>query len=198
MSNTTDIDSIRTITLNITNPERLQLGCIARRQFDRRGGTIGSEAACWQLVDVDHQVAPVHCEIRWVEGRFCIIDYSNRTFMNDDHRSLDLGTPRVLLEGDRFQVGRYQIQVNFQDDRAGNAPLDELLATRRNSIDALLAEMPVHTDQPHGLNTKPIADIHALLTSETRHDPLKALDALSQSQEDPLQHLIANAPSKPA
>lgn len=59
MSNTTDIDSIRTITLNITNPERLQLGCIARRQFDRRGGTIGSEAACWQLVDVDHQVAPV-------------------------------------------------------------------------------------------------------------------------------------------
>lgn len=58
---------MNTVTLSITNLDQLQHGVTARHLFDCKGGTIGSGRANWQINDRDQTVAPIHCEIRWIE-----------------------------------------------------------------------------------------------------------------------------------
>ena len=66
-----------TLTLSITNLDQLQHNVTGRHQFDCTGGTIGSASATWRINDREQTVAPIHCEIRWIEGSFCVIDRFN-------------------------------------------------------------------------------------------------------------------------
>ncbi|MBO2891338.1 FHA domain-containing protein [Pseudomonas asiatica] len=119
------------ITLTVLNPEKLLQGSEPRHRFDRAGGSIGSQGA-WRLHDRGVRILPVHCEIGWHEGHFCIIDHSGKSFMNGSDSQLLSGTPIRLRHNDRLQMGDYQIAIHLGEDEVepephtGRDPLCEL------------------------------------------------------------------------
>ncbi len=73
-----------TLTLSITNVERLDNGVATRMRLDRHGAVIGrSPTADWSLPDPQHYISSVHCEIDFRDGVYTLVDKStNGTFMN--------------------------------------------------------------------------------------------------------------------
>lgn len=104
------------MTLVVRNPEHLLHGCTANRQFDHAGGSIGSATCDWLLNDRLHAIHPLHCEIRLVEGRFCVIDRCGRTRLNGHALAMGRNTTVRLNEGDSLHVGAYTLNVYFQHD----------------------------------------------------------------------------------
>ncbi len=183
-----------TLTLSITNLDQLQHGVTARHRFDCKGGTIGSEGANWLIFDRDQRVAAIHCEIRWIEGKFCVIDHCNRTYLNDDLHSLGQLAPRSLREGDQLRVGSYRLQVHHLQDQANHCTLEQLLKPEQRVLDAFIADAPAITWKTECPPIQPLVDICATFEAEMGRDPLAALDAAAQaepSQANPLQRLIA-------
>jgi type VI secretion system protein ImpI len=131
-----------TVTLSITNLDQLQHGVTARHLFDCKGGTIGSGRANWRINDRDQAVAPIHCEIRWIEGSFCVIDHCHRTYVNGSANSLGPLPPRRLVEGDQLLIGAYRLQVQYSQDQARTRSLEDLFNPDPRVLDRLIAEAP--------------------------------------------------------
>ncbi|MEE9945152.1 MAG: hypothetical protein PBV00_12600 [Pseudomonas asiatica] len=94
------------VTLTVLNPEKLLHGSEPRHRFDRAGGSIGSQGA-WRLHDRGVRILPVHCEIGWHEGHFCIIDHSGKSFMNGS----DTAQQTVLVH---FHSGKpYRLHIRM-------------------------------------------------------------------------------------
>ena len=83
------------LTLVINNPAQLLHGYLPLHRFGPQGGSIGSAAVDWRLEDRHNSVRPNHCDIRVIEGRFCVIDRSGSTYANG--HGLPLGR-NVLLK----------------------------------------------------------------------------------------------------
>lgn len=166
---------MNTVTLNIANLDALQHGVRTRHQFDRKGGTIGSQGADWLLEDRDRRIAPIHCEIRWLEGSFCAIDRCNRTYLNHGSPSLGESTPVRLREGDQLQIGGYRLQVHYLADRLGERGLETLFTPARGVLETLIADVVA---DPFDISHAPApADIREAFAKSLGHDPLAALDA---------------------
>lgn len=181
-----------TLTLNITNLDQLQHSVTARHQFDSAGGTIGSAAATWQINDRAQTVAPIHCEIRWIEGSFCVIDHCNRTYLNDSVLSLGALTARRLVEGDQLLIGAYRLQVQFSQTDA--RPLADLFNPGLRVLDRLIADVCAEAWQAEIPDAQAAVEICSVFTTVTGNDPLAALDAeavAELTQENPLQRLIS-------
>ncbi len=133
---------MNSVTLSITNLDQLQHDVTARHRFDCKGGTIGSERASWRINDRAQAVAPLHCEIRWLEGSFCVIDHCHRTYLNDSSTSLETLAPRRLVEGDQLRIGAYRLQVQYAQDQACTRSLEDLFNPDRRVLDRLIAEEP--------------------------------------------------------
>ena len=177
-----------TLTLSITNLDQLQHNVTARHQFDCTGGTLGSAAATWRLNDREQTVAPIHCEIRWIEGSFCVIDRCQRTYLNDSHDSLGAVTARRLQEGDQLRVGAYRLQVQLS--QADARSLEDLFSPEQKALEHWLLEAPAQTRQPTSAPTQLVADICSAFAPGIGNDPLAALEART-AQENPLERLIA-------
>lgn len=115
------------LTLVITNPAQLLHGYLPLHRFGPQGGSIGSATADWRLEDRQNGVWPNHCDIRVVEGRFCVIDRSGRTYANDHDLPLGRNIAVSLNDGDRLQIGAYQVAVQLGEYTPGQHSLDELL-----------------------------------------------------------------------
>ena len=182
------------MTLSITNLEQLQHNVTARHQFDHTGGTIGSAGATWLIDDHEQTVAPIHCEIRWLEGGFCVIDRCQRTYLNNSLDSLAPLTARRLREGDRLRVGAYQLQVQLA--QADVRSLEDVFSPDQKSLDQWLLDVPAQAWQT-ACATRAVADeICSVFEPGNGNDPLAALDAVEvkcTGQVDPLQSLKAGA-----
>ncbi|MQG94747.1 FHA domain-containing protein [Pseudomonas sp. MN1F] len=178
------------MTLNIINLEQLQHNVTARHPFDRTGGTIGSAGATWLINDRKRTVAPIHCEIRWIEGGFCVIDRCQRTYLNDSLDSLGSLAPRRLREGDQLRVGAYRLLVQLA--QADARSLEDLFSPEQRNLDNWLVEGSANAWQPTSGATQIVADICSAFAPGIGHDPLAALDTVTgPAQEDPLECLIA-------
>lgn len=166
---------MNTLTLSICNLQQLQHGVIARHRFDRRGGTIGSEGAHWLLSDSAGLVAPVHCEIRWLEGRFCIIDRCNRTYLNEEPLCVGERSPRSLRDGDVMRIGPYLVQVRFPGEHAQGGALKDCFAAWPPVLDALLADGFVPAEPAAPSRPLQAVDICKVFAQRIETDPLTAL-----------------------
>ncbi|NWL08398.1 FHA domain-containing protein [Pseudomonas hunanensis] len=183
-----------TLTLSIINLGQLRHDMTARHRFDCKGGTIGSRRANWWLNDRDQAVAPIHCEIRWIEGSFCVIDHCHRTYMNDSSVCLGSLPPRRLMEGDQLRIGAYRLQVQYAQDPACTHALEDLFNPDRRVLDRLVAEAPISPWQAKPTPSQPVAEICSVFGTDMGNDPLAALEAaacVATSPENPLQRLIA-------
>lgn len=181
-----------TLTLSITNLDQLQHSVTARHQFDSTGGTIGSAAATWQINDRAQTVAPIHCEIRWIEGSFCVVDHCNRTYLNDSALSLGALPPRRLVEGDQLCIGAYRLQVQFSKTDARS--LADLFNPGLRVLDQLIADVPAKAWQAEPPAAQAAVEICSIFETVPGKDPLVALDAKTAAkltQENPLQRLIS-------
>ncbi len=171
------------LTLVISNPAQLLHGYLPLHRFGPQGGSIGSAAADWRLEDRHNSVRPNHCEIRVVEGRFCVIDLSGSTYANGHDLPLGRNVAVSLNEGDLLQIGAYRVAVQLGE----HAP---------RSLDELF------TGQPEGLKAWHLEDLPALPLPDPRPATCPEFERLCQpvnlaEQGDPLRALQAAPLSKP-
>lgn len=157
------------LTLAISNPAILMHGCTAYHRFTRQGGSLGGQQCDWHLQDRDQRIHPRHCEVRWREDGFCVIDHSGQTYLNGNDLSLPPGIAVRLNNEDQLQIGNYRIiaYVGENDahlgkrDRAEQA-LGILMNGEQCPLQDLLRALP---DRP------------ATFTDFSDRDPLTALEA---------------------
>ena len=176
------------MTLVVRNPEHLLHGCTANRQFDSAGGSIGSVACDWLLNDRQHAIYPLHCEIRLVESRFCVIDRCGHTRINGHALAMGRNTTVRLNEGDSLHVGAYTLNVYLQHDQGTRSTTYQHLS--QHAITALFNESrcPLETlleghqitPEPQVLTQDYSPEFERLGTPfglDEQHDPIRALDA---------------------
>lgn len=184
------------LTLVISNPAQLLHGYLPLHLFGPQGGSIGSAAADWHLEDRHNSVRPNHCEIRVVEGRFCVIDLSGSTYANGHDLPLGRNVAVSLNDGDLLQIGAYRVAVQLGE----HAPraLDELFTGQPEGMQAWHQE---------DLPSRPLPDPRPATCPEFERlcrpvdlakqgDPLQAMKAAQPPK--PLPDSSAPAPKKPA
>lgn len=105
------------LELVVANTHALRAGSMARHSFGRHGGTIGSRNADWMLDDGHGAVQPIHCQVSWIDGSFCVRDQSGLTRINDATTALRRGTVARLRDGDVLHIGAYHVNVLIQEVR---------------------------------------------------------------------------------
>ncbi|QCI11867.1 FHA domain-containing protein [Pseudomonas putida] len=182
---------MNTLTLSIVNYQQLQHGMSRHHRFDREGGTIGTQAADWRLLDNCKRVRPIHCEIRWAEDSFCAVDHCNRTFLNSSSRSLGQSGPMRLKDGDQLRIGNYLIQVHYQEQTVVRS-LEGFFMPAQGVLAALPPAYPDDNEVEHAA-VRPPPEICQALHKGMGSDPLLALDTLQHlklAQEDNLHGLF--------
>lgn len=178
------------ITLVVANPGRLMHGCKASRQFTRQGGTLGSHDCDWRLTDRSRGIQPLHCEIRWREGGFCVIDRCGETYMNGCDVSLSPGQGVRLKPDDNLQIGEYLIVAHFAETAL--MPNDRHL--RQYSMNELLNgdDCPLR-ELGHPLTEREREQSNSAATPVEVLDPLAVLDnATRLAQPTALLDLFPN------
>ncbi|AJQ46088.1 MULTISPECIES: FHA domain-containing protein [Pseudomonas] len=170
------------ITLTVLNPQRLLHGSEPLHRFDRAGGTIGSQGA-WRLHDRATRILPVHCEIIWHEGHFCVIDHSGDSFMNDNDTVLLPGTRIRLRHNDRLQIGDYHIAIRLlsvdeqtPEHSGAHNPLSPLQNTQVMCPLQVLGAPVTETVCVHRTSAP---------EAEDERDPLAYLDKAAHGRIDP-------------
>lgn len=131
--------SAKTLTLSITNAVPAGADQSPHHRFGPAGGSIGTAASdTWRLSAHRTGAVDGHAEIRYVDGEFCLIDRSGRTFINSASQPVGRGRRARLSQGDTVTIGRYQIRADLA--AAASHGLDD--------IDAGTATPELMTDQP--------------------------------------------------
>jgi type VI secretion system protein ImpI len=88
----------------------------------KRGIDIGRDQYLdWVLPDATRFISGKHCEIRYRDGAYLLIDVStNGTFVNGGEFRLD--GPHALKSGDRIDIGHYIISVVVEPEESEAAP----------------------------------------------------------------------------
>jgi type VI secretion system protein ImpI len=137
------------MVLVVRNPARLLHGCVPAYRFDRSGGTVGSRGADWSLADDGGTIAITHCEIRWDEGDFCVIDRSGRTRINGSDAGMGEGRMARLSEADTLHLGHCEVSIRLQEgaisllEPVPAGELDRWLATGPSELSAMPLARPL-------------------------------------------------------
>jgi type VI secretion system VasD/TssJ family lipoprotein len=186
------------LTLVISNPAQLLHGYLPLHRFGAQGGSIGSAAADWRLDDRHNSVQPRHCEIRVVEGRFCVIDRSGSTYANGHDLPLGRNVAVSLNDGDLLQIGAYRVTVQLGEHATGQRSLDELFSGQPEGMQAWHLE---------DLPSRPLPDPRPAACAEFERlcrpvdlteqgDPLRALQAAPPSKQLPeVRPMVPKPPS---
>lgn len=183
------------LALVVANPEHLQHGSTPRHGFDAAGGTIGGEGADWALTDQAGRIERIHCEIRYEDAAFCIVDRSGKTRVNDANEPLGALVMAKLRDGDVLHIGPYRVAVHLHD------PHQELLEPGRHLAQYGVGELLSNAADGHdGLPTgayvfetehvsAPLDATYQALSAphdaRADTDPLRALDAAERTSELP-------------
>ena len=184
------------LSLVISNPAQLLHGYLPGHQFGPQGGSIGSVAVDWRLEDRHNSVRPNHCDIRVIEGRFCVIDRSGRTYVNGHDLPLERHVAISLNDGDRLQIGAYQVAVQLGEYAPGQRSLDELLGDHPQGM---------HVWHQEDAPSRPPADRRPATCPEFERlcrtvdlaeqgDPLRAMHEAPPAE--PLADICAPAPTR--
>jgi type VI secretion system protein ImpI len=116
----------RHLKLVVSNPSQVASGQSREHVFNVSGGSIGSaESDTWRLSSHRTGASQGHAEVRFVDGVFCLIDRSGRTYINSGTQPVGRGRRARLKSGDVITIGRYQLKVEVFDRRETVADLEE-------------------------------------------------------------------------
>ncbi len=104
------------LKLTVTNPTVAGGGATIEHCFSVRGGSIGTAASdTWRLSSQRTGAVPGHAEIRFLDGGFCLIDRSGRTYINSASQPVGRGRRARLNHGDTVSIGRYQLRAELAE-----------------------------------------------------------------------------------
>lgn len=112
MLDTTRLHNI-VLSLKIDNFDKLPDGSPLEYSVDRRGFDFGRDQHLdWTLPDKNRVVSGKHCEVRYYEDAYWLIDTStNGTFLNDSAKRVQ--SPYRLKDGDKLAIGDYVVMVTI-------------------------------------------------------------------------------------
>ncbi|TGN38865.1 type VI secretion system-associated FHA domain protein TagH [Marinobacter confluentis] len=116
----------RNLKLVVSNPTQVASGASREHVFGVSGGSIGSaESDTWRLSSHRTGAAQGHAEVRFMDGVFCLIDRSGRTYINSGTQPVGRGRRARLKSGDLITIGRYQLKAEVFDQRQAAAEFGE-------------------------------------------------------------------------
>ncbi|WP_339532960.1 type VI secretion system lipoprotein TssJ [Pseudomonas mucidolens] len=193
------------LTLMIGNPAQLLHGYLPSHRFGPQGGSIGSVTADWRLEDRHNSVQPNHCDIRIVEGHFCVTDRCGSTYVNGHALPLGRHVTVRLNEGDLLRIGAYQVAVHLHGHALGeydprHCTLDELLTERPECMQAwYLEDLPsLPLTNPRPAVCPEFERLCQPMDVAEQGDPLRALDAAPSPKPVPDAHTRVPNRSGPA
>jgi len=106
------------LTLRVTSFHSQALGSQGTKTFGNAGGSIGrNQGNDWVLPDPEKFISGKHCVVSCRNGNYYLSDVStNGTFVNGSTQPIGNGMEQPLREGDRVQIGEYELVVSI--DRA--------------------------------------------------------------------------------
>ncbi len=108
------MDERQSLTLKISNPTTVGSGLLPEHVFTMAGGSIGTaENDTWKLSSHRTGAMAGHAEVRFIDGEFCLIDRSGRTYINSASQPIGRGRRARLKSGDTITIGRYQIRADL-------------------------------------------------------------------------------------
>jgi len=137
------------LSVKIFNRTGSRPALYASRDFDRPPVSIGRDASCTMVLeDPQKHISRFHVEIEDIDGVYWMSVVSKVNPVMVKGRRYGPGTRLTLKDGDTFEIGEYEVQVNFSE-AAGEAtllppPAGRTLppGTERSALMRVLASTP--------------------------------------------------------
>ncbi|MDX1458620.1 MAG: type VI secretion system-associated FHA domain protein TagH [Marinobacter sp.] len=118
--------STHSLKLVVSNPAEVASGLAREHVFSVSGGSIGSSGSdTWQLSSHRTGTVPGHAEVRFLDGVFCLIDRSGRTYINSGTQPVGRGRRARLKSGDTITIGRHQLKAEVLGGQRPKGTLPE-------------------------------------------------------------------------
>jgi type VI secretion system protein len=106
------------LRLRVVSRHHQSLGERGSIEFGHDGGTIGrSLESDWVLPDAQRYLSSRHASIDYRSGSYYVVDTStNGVFVNGAEQPVGRGNPQRLFNGDRIQLGEYELSVEIEGE----------------------------------------------------------------------------------
>lgn len=168
------------LSLRIDNFDKLPNGSPLEYSVDRRGFDFGRDQHLdWTLPDKNRVVSGKHCEVRYYDNAYWLIDTStNGTFLNDSSKRVQ--SPYLLKDGDKLAIGDYIVfvSVNLNEPKQQSDYLPNPIQNIRSSEQIFNSQSHDNIWETQG-NAPPPIDARDLMPKPIKHE--RVPDFLSQA-----------------
>ena len=162
------------LTLVIINPTETGGGASIEHKFSTGGGSIGTAANdTWRLSPHRTGAVAGHAEVRYLDGGFCLIDRSGRTYINSSSQPVGRGRRARLNHGDTLTIGRYRMRAELNGEAAVNSGMEEDAGQHRQLVDVAEGSL-LRSESGQGLpdGREPLEGLHTPAGEPISEDPL--------------------------
>lgn len=182
------------LKLVIINPTETGGGASIEHRFSTSGGSIGTAANdTWRLSPHRTGAVAGHAEVRYLDGGFCLIDRSGRTYINSSSQPVGRGRRARLNHGDTLTIGRYRVRAELNGEEAEHGQLDDDASQDRQLMDMaegdLLRSSP-RQSMPEG--REPLAGLSTPVGEALSEDPLAPWQQQPSQARDEAPELLAS------
>ncbi|MCE0759205.1 type VI secretion system-associated FHA domain protein TagH [Marinobacter sp. G11] len=162
------------LTLVIINPTETGGGASIEHKFSTGGGSIGTAANdTWRLSPHRTGAVAGHAEVRYLDGGFCLIDRSGRTYINSSSQPVGRGRRARLNHGDTLTIGRYRMRAELNGEAAVNSGMEEDAGQHRQLVDVAEGSL-LRSESGQALpdGREPLEGLHTPAGEPISEDPL--------------------------
>lgn len=182
------------LKLTVTNPTVAGCGATIEHCFSVRGGSIGTAASdTWRLSSQRTGAVPGHAEIRYLDGGFCLIDRSGRTYINGARQPVGRGRRARLNHGDTVSIGRYRLRAELARSIADPLVDSDETEKARYLVDVGEGEL-IRGRAPMTLNDnpEPLQRLAPAAGAAVSEDPLAPWSGQPEEEEPETETLMAS------
>lgn len=182
------------LTLVITNPTEMGGSASIEHSFGTSGGSIGTASSdSWRLSPHRTGVVAGHAEVRYLDGGFCLIDRSGRTFINSSSQPVGRGRRARLSHGDTVTIGRYRIRAELSRVPVNGDDIGDEVRAHHSLVDVPesgLRHAINGQNQPEG--REPMEGLHPAAGDPVSSDPLAQWQQKPVARDEEAPELLAN------
>jgi type VI secretion system protein ImpI len=182
------------LTLVIINPTETGGGASIEHSFGTGGGSIGTAANdTWRLSPHRTGAVAGHAEVRFLDGGFCLIDRSGRTYINSSSQPVGRGRRARLNHGDTLTIGRYRMRAELNGDAVDRSELDEGSGQDRQLVDVEEESLlRAETGQRMPDGREPLEGLHTPAGEPVSDDPLAPWQEMAREPAEEAPELLAS------
>lgn len=182
------------LKLVIINPTETGGGASIEHRFNTSGGSIGTAVNdTWRLSPHRTGAVAGHAELRYLDGGFCLIDRSGRTYINSSSQPVGRGRRARLNHGDTLSIGRYRMRAELNGEALDHAQLDDDAGQDRRLVDMAegdLLRSRSRQSMPEG--REPLAGLSTPTGDAVSTDPLAPWQQQHSQPRDEAPELLTS------